>query len=95
MRIRAESLECDAPGVPSDSSNLAYRAAELALRAAGRSAGLRITLEKRVPSQAGLGGGSLNAAYTLIGVNRLLNLGLSLRGCPRLQPNWGRTSRSS
>jgi 4-diphosphocytidyl-2-C-methyl-D-erythritol kinase len=70
------SLECDAPDVPTDRSNLAYRAAELALQAVGRKDGLRIRLEKRVPSQAGLGGGSANAAYALLGVNRLLSLGL-------------------
>jgi 4-diphosphocytidyl-2-C-methyl-D-erythritol kinase len=70
------ALDCDAADVPSDISNLAWRAADLALRAAGRTDGLRITLAKRVPSQAGLGGGSANAAYALMGVNRLLNLGL-------------------
>ncbi len=70
-------IECDVPGIPTDHTNLAFRAADAAMRAVGRSAGLRIRLDKRIPSQAGLGGGSSNAAYTLIGVNKLLELALS------------------
>lgn len=77
---RAESgiqIECDAPDVPADRTNLAYRAAEAALNAAGRADGLRLRLTKRIPAQAGLGGGSSNAACALRGVNALLELGLS------------------
>lgn len=51
--------------------NLAYRAADLVLGAAGREFGVRIHLEKAIPVQAGLGGGSSNAAATLLGTNVL------------------------
>ena len=55
--------------VSDGSDNLVYRAA-LALRAAtGCEAGARLVLNKRVPSQAGLGGGSADAAATLTGLN--------------------------
>ena len=71
-------FHCDAPGVPRDGSNLSYRAAESALRAGNCKEGLDITVVKRIPSQAGLGGGSSNAAYTLAGVNTLFGLNLRL-----------------
>jgi len=67
-------LECDAPGVPTDETNLALRAA-LALRdASGLERGVRIALGKRIPVAAGLGGGSSDAAAVLLGLNRLWGL---------------------
>jgi 4-diphosphocytidyl-2-C-methyl-D-erythritol kinase len=68
------TLECDDPAIPSDERNLAWRAADALLRETGVGAGVHIRLEKTVPSQAGLGGGSSNAAYTLMGVRDLLRL---------------------
>lgn len=53
--------------------NLVTRAAELVLAATGRPFGVRIQLTKRIPVQAGLGGGSSDAAQALLGVNRLAN----------------------
>ena len=51
--------------------NLAVRAAHAVLEATGGRFGVHITLEKRIPVRAGLGGGSSNAAATLLAVNRL------------------------
>jgi 4-diphosphocytidyl-2-C-methyl-D-erythritol kinase len=64
-------LSCNIPELPVDSSNLVHRAAAAFLGAAGISGGVRIHLEKRIPLAAGLGGGSGNAATTLLGLNQV------------------------
>lgn len=51
--------------------NLAYRAAQMVLDAVGHPFAVDLTLTKRIPMQAGLGGGSSDAAAALLGVNRL------------------------
>jgi 4-diphosphocytidyl-2-C-methyl-D-erythritol kinase len=67
-------LRTDAPGVPTDASNLALRAATALRQAAGVARGARIMLDKRIPLAAGLGGGSSDAAAVLLGLNRLWRL---------------------
>jgi 4-diphosphocytidyl-2-C-methyl-D-erythritol kinase len=67
-------LRTSAAGVPSDEGNLALRAAAALRDAAGTAQGARITLDKRIPVAAGLGGGSADAAATLLGLNRLWRL---------------------
>lgn len=59
-----------------DQSNLVYRAALALKQRFGIANGARIRLQKRIPSGAGMGGGSADAAAALIGLNRLWNLGL-------------------
>ncbi|MCA1574622.1 MAG: 4-(cytidine 5'-diphospho)-2-C-methyl-D-erythritol kinase [Acidobacteria bacterium] len=64
-------LSCDDPLIPTDHNNLIVRAA-IALRDRYKvRAGARIHLEKRIPVQGGLGGGSSNGAVTLLGLARL------------------------
>lgn len=72
----ADTIACRATGfgVPTDDRNLAVRAARALAEAAGTARGVRITLDKRIPVAAGLGGGSSDAAATLIGLNRLWRL---------------------
>lgn len=65
------SLSCDAPGVPTDESNLVLRAARAFRLATGWTGGAHFRLEKCVPAGAGLGGGSSNAVAALRGLNRL------------------------
>jgi 4-diphosphocytidyl-2-C-methyl-D-erythritol kinase len=64
-------LTCSGASLPGDSRNLVHRAATAFLQAAQIRDGVRIHLEKRVPLAAGLGGGSGNAATTLLGLNEL------------------------
>ena len=68
---KAWTLRCREPGVPCDSRNLVWKAAEVFFDAAGLDPdGLDIELEKTIPSQAGLGGGSADAAAVLRALNR-------------------------
>jgi 4-diphosphocytidyl-2-C-methyl-D-erythritol kinase len=67
-------LRTAASDVPTDGTNLALKAAATLRERAGTSRGARITLEKKIPVAAGLGGGSTDAAATLIGLNRLWGL---------------------
>jgi 4-diphosphocytidyl-2-C-methyl-D-erythritol kinase len=69
-------VTCDHPLVPTDGTNLAARAAEAVRRFAGVGEGVEIAIRKRIPVGGGLGGGSSNAAATLMGLDRLWRLGL-------------------
>jgi 4-diphosphocytidyl-2-C-methyl-D-erythritol kinase len=67
---------CRPPEVPRE-ENLCLLAARRLQAVAGVGPGVEIRLEKAIPSQAGLGGGSADAAATLLGLNRLWGLQLS------------------
>jgi 4-diphosphocytidyl-2-C-methyl-D-erythritol kinase len=68
---RGVQLTCSQPELPVDSRNLVFRAGTAFLAEARVDAGVRLHLEKRIPLAAGLGGGSGNAATTLLGLNEL------------------------
>lgn len=64
-------LSCDDRSLPAGADNLVYRAASALQVRFSPGKGARIRLEKRIPAQAGLGGGSSDAAVTLFGLSRL------------------------
>ena len=82
-------LTCSVPGLPTDARNLVYRAAELFLEAARVKEGVRLELQKNVPLAAGLGGGSGNAATTLLGLNELFGGPLGAEELQRLAASLG------
>lgn len=63
--------------VPADNSNLVLKAANALRECTGCTQGADIQLTKRIPSQAGMGGGSSDAAATLVTLNRMWGLGLA------------------
>jgi 4-diphosphocytidyl-2-C-methyl-D-erythritol kinase len=71
-------LSCSDQNLPTDSKNLVFRAAENFLATAKISDGVKIHLEKKIPLAAGLGGGSGNAATTLLALNELFDSPLSV-----------------
>ena len=71
-------LSCSDHRLPTDEGNLAYRAAKLFLELTGKSAKVKIHIEKNIPIEAGLAGGSGNAAAVILGLNHLLNTDIPL-----------------
>jgi len=70
-------LSCDGADLPTDQSNLVLRAAHVLCQSVGRERPAVIELTKRIPVGAGLGGGSSDAAATLVGLNLLWDLKLA------------------
>ena len=65
--------------LPVNENNLAYQAADLLMKEFDVKEGVKITLDKHIPVAAGMAGGSSDAAATMIGMNRLFNLGLTVK----------------
>ena len=84
-------LQSGHPSIPADETNLAWRAAAEYLACSKRASGcgVRIRLEKRIPSAAGLGGGSSDAGTVLRGLNRLFDSEFNERGLVEMARSLG------
>ena len=79
----------DDAAIPQDQANLVVQAAQALRNRFGIQAGARIRLEKRIPAQAGLGGGSSNAAVTLLTLVRLWNVQVTAEDLFQLSASLG------
>ena len=64
-------IKCPGSGLPEDDGNIVYRAARAYFSSIGYKKGIAITIGKKIPLSAGLGGGSSNAATTLMTLNEM------------------------
>lgn len=86
-------IYCNHPQVPTDKTNLVYKAADLMAKefpqAFSNFGGVDITIKKNIPVAAGLAGGSSNAAAVLVGIDLLWDLGLTQSELEELGANLG------
>ncbi|MFO5472526.1 MAG: 4-(cytidine 5'-diphospho)-2-C-methyl-D-erythritol kinase, partial [Dolichospermum sp.] len=86
-------IYCNHPQVPTDQTNLVYKAADLMAKefpqAFSNFGGVDITIKKNIPVAAGLAGGSSNAAAVLVGIDLLWDLGLTQSELEELGANLG------
>lgn len=80
---------CAHGSVPEDESNLCFKAAKLLQQRCKCNCGVEIKIDKRIPVGAGLGGGSSDAAATLIGLNKLWRLNLNQKKLANLAKKIG------
>lgn len=71
------TIECNYPSIPLNEKNTCYKAASLIKEKYHISSGLNIRINKTIPPEAGLAGGSSNSAAVLVGLNKLWQLNLS------------------
>ena len=91
FQLCSKNIQLETEGIPlaAERDNLVCRAAELLRRKSGCDKGARILLRKRIPMAAGLGGGSSNAAVTLLVLNRLWDCRQSLQDLGKLAAELG------
>ena len=82
-------LWCDDRSIPSDETNLVWRTAAALRKQYSIERGVKIRLEKRIPSEAGLGGGSADAAATLIALAQLWRIETSANDLGRIAESLG------
>ena len=82
-------IKSDVDWIPIDNSNICHKAYSALCHELNQDFGVKISLEKRIPVGSGIGGGSANAAATLIGLNLLYILGLNDKKLESIDVNIG------
>lgn len=70
-------IKCNDPAIPINEKNTCYKAASIIKETYHKTQGVIIEIEKKIPSEAGLAGGSSNSAAVIHGLNKLWNLNMS------------------
>ena len=76
-KANAMLISCDRDDVPCDERNIVYKIAKAFFEHTEIDGAVKIDIQKRIPSQAGLGGGSADGAATLLALNKLFKTNLS------------------
>jgi len=82
-------LDSNIPGLPTDEGNIAWRAAQLIKSKFDIPTGIHITIDKNIPIEAGLAGGSADCAAVLSGLNQLWNLRMDIKDLQALGKELG------
>jgi len=77
-------VKCPGSSLPENEDNIVYKAAKALFSYVSYSSGVEITINKKIPIAAGLGGGSSNAATTLVTLNEMLGCGCSKEDLVRI-----------
>lgn len=72
------NLTCNKEDIPCNSSNTAYKAVQLFAEKTGLSFGAKVHIEKNIPAQAGLAGGSTDGAAVLVALNKIFNTQITI-----------------
>ena len=88
-RSEGIKLSCDLPDIPSDERNIAYKTAKALLEETNADCGVRIKINKSIPSEAGMGGGSADGAAVLIGLNQLCGNPLGVSALEEVAAKYG------
>jgi len=89
QRDNGITLRCPGSSLPEDETNIVYRAVRSFFAALSNPAGVEITIRKKIPIAAGLGGGSSNAATALVTLNEMLGSPLGVDGLMRIGASVG------
>lgn len=74
------TIFCDYEGVPSDKTNIVYKAADLFFNYTRiENPGIHINIDKKIPTQAGMAGGSTNGAAVIVALNKMFNTYLPVK----------------
>ncbi len=82
-------LSCNLSVIPTDERNIAYKTAKAYLEATNADCGVRIIINKSIPSEAGMGGGSADGAAVLLGLNELCGNPLDICVLEEIASNHG------